>query len=337
MLDFAQLAAVPQPSLQRSDAVARAVAHSVSYLGSDAALESLALDPYWPKWHSPWWHAVLLFELGEARLVPPRVVTALTKGVDGLLHLFPITAEEQAGVNLSQDVVCHCALGSMAQVLAACGVDVDLALPWVSPWFRRYQLADGGLTCDDTAYLVEGECPSSMVGTVPPLEAMLHGALPGTERRAFVDRAAGFLLQRKLTLGSPTVHNAAERVSAEAWPRLTFPRFYFYDVLRGLWALCRWAELTGQPVPLAVVAPVLEALLQRFPDGVVRVERHAFARKLTLIPTADRSAGPRVAASSFPLLEAASALGQPSEALTREWSQVRAAVLRLEAAGALTR
>ena len=67
------------------------------------------------------------------------------------------------------------------QVLAACGVDVERALPWVKPWFVRYQMADGGLNCDETAYPSTDECPSSMVGTVAPFEAMLLGA---TGRRA---------------------------------------------------------------------------------------------------------------------------------------------------------
>ena len=54
------------------------------------------------------------------------------------------------GADPHRDVSCHCALGSIHQVLAACGVDVDRALPWIRPWFVRYQMADGGLNCDPT-------------------------------------------------------------------------------------------------------------------------------------------------------------------------------------------
>jgi hypothetical protein len=57
-------------------------------------------------------------------------------------------------------------------------------------------MRDGGLNCDETAYLVEDECPSSMVGTVAGFEAMLRRG-PGD----FVDRAAGFLVGRRLVRG----------------------------------------------------------------------------------------------------------------------------------------
>ena len=35
------------------------------------------------------------------------------------------------------------------------------------------------------------------------------------------------------------------------WQQACFPRFYFYDVLRGLAALARWAEKSGRALPLA--------------------------------------------------------------------------------------
>ncbi|MDQ3370194.1 MAG: hypothetical protein M3680_32660 [Myxococcota bacterium] len=37
----------------------------------------------------------------------------------------------------------------------------------------RYQLADGGSSCDSDAYLQRDECPSSMVGTIAPLAAIV--------------------------------------------------------------------------------------------------------------------------------------------------------------------
>jgi len=327
--DLAKLAAIPDPPPLRTAAVERGIADSVAYLGSDAAQRSIERDPYWPKWHSPWWHMLLLHELGEARQIPARAAEAMVAGLDRLLHVFPIHPGEAPGVDRHRDLSCHCALGTMFQVLAACGIDVDRALPWVEPWFVRYQMADGGLNCDDAAYLQTGECPSSMVGTVAPLEAMLLGEAWSSERRAFVDRAARFLIERALVHGSPTVHNAEEREAAVAWRALAFPRFYFYDVLRGHAALVRWAEKTEQALPHAAIAPVIEALVERSSDGVVRVERQAHARCSTILPTEDRSPSPRAPASMFPLLEAVSVIGEPSEALTRQWSAARAGVLRL--------
>jgi hypothetical protein len=314
--------------VQGGAAIDDGVAQSLAYLGSNEALHSLVIDPYWPKWHSPWWHMLLLFELGEARRIPAPAVDAMVVGLDRLLHIFPIHADDAPGADLHRDIACHCALGTVASVLTACGVDVDVALPWVKPWFVRYQMADGGLNCDAAAYRVETECPSSMVATIAPLEAMLLGdpAAWSAEQRAFVDRAARFLIDRGLVRGSSTSHNAEERATAPAWRALAFPRFYFYDVLRGLSALARWAEVTAQPFPRAAVAEVIDALDARWPDGVVRVERRAYADRTTLVPTADRSPSPRAPATTFALLDATSVIGEPSEPLTRKWAAVRAAL-----------
>jgi hypothetical protein len=335
VIDLASLAAIADPVPVRRAAVERGVADSVAYLGSAAALRSIEIDPYWPKWHSPWWHMLLLHELGEARRIPERAAAAMVAGLDRLLHIFPILPGEAPGADLYRDVACHCALGTMASVLAAAGVDVARALPWVEPWFVRYQMADGGLSCDDEAYRVVGECPSSMVGTVAPLEAMLLGDAWSDARRAFVDRAARFLIERALVRGSPTVHNAEEREAEASWRSPAFPRFYFYDVLRGLAALVRWAEKTERALPQVAITAATFALVERAPDGVVRVERQAHAGRSTILPTADRSPCPCAPASTFPLLEAVSVVGEPSEALTRQWSEARAGLLRLARAGRL--
>ncbi|WP_224241195.1 hypothetical protein [Hyalangium gracile] len=335
MIDLEELAAVPNPTPIRSAEVERGIAYSVAFLGSDAALSSIELDPYWPKWNSPWWHMLLLHELGEARQIPVRTSAAMAARINRLLHLFPIHPSDAPGVDTQRDTACHCALGTMYPVLAACGVDVERELPWVRPWFVRYQMADGGLNCDSTAYRQTGECPSSMVGTVAPLEAMLLGGVWTGEQRDFVVRAGGFLIDRALIHGSRTVHNAEERGSAVAWRALTFPRFYYYDVLRGLAVLVRWAEATEQRLPEAAVATVVHALVERWPDGVVRVERQAHVGMTTILPTTDRLPSPRAMASPFPLLEATSRPGEPSEALTRQWSEARAGLLRLARAGRL--
>jgi hypothetical protein len=335
VVDLAKLAAIPDPPLVRTAAVERGIADSVAYLGSGAAQRSLDLDPYWPKWHSPWWHMLLLHELGEARRIPACAASAMVAGLDRLLHLFPIHPGDAPGADLHRDVACHCALGTMSPVLAACGIDVDRALPWIKPWFVSYQMADGGLNCDPTAYLQTGEYPSSMVATVAPLEAVLLSESWSSEQRVFVDRAARLLIDRALVHGSPTMHNAEERSAAVAWRALAFPRFYFYDVLRGLAALVRWAEATAQALPCAAIEIVVDALVERWPDGRVRVERHVHAGRTTILPAADRSPSPRAPASTFPLLEAVSVIGEPSEALTRQWYAARAGLLRLSRAGRL--
>jgi len=326
-----RLARVPDAS-PREDLEA-AIADSVRYLDSDAAAHSLERDVYWPKWHSPWWHMLLLFELGEARRIPARAVNRMVAALDAMpVKIFPLQAGDAPGVDLSRDCLCHCAVGSIDQVLAACGVDVDAALPWFAPWFPRYQMADGGLSCDDTAYRALDECPSSMVGTIAPFEAMLREPR-APDQRAFLDRASGFLVARKLMLGSSTVHNAEEREAQTGWLAPCFPRFYFYDVLRGLAALVRWAEVGDRTLPLEAIAGVVDHLVDAFPDGAIVRQRRSFGACPMTWRKCPGGEWSRQSTQGFPLLEVSSAIGTPSAALTRRWSETRRALLRLFEAG----
>jgi hypothetical protein len=324
---------IPAPDVPVSAAIEAGIEHSARFLASDAALASIAAETYWPKWDSPWWHMVLLYELGEARRIPAQVATAMADGLNALpIRIFPIHAEDwPEGSDRARDSTCHCALGCMVQVLAACGLDVDAHLPWAKPWFVRYQMADGGLNCDEAAYLVTDECPSSMVGTIPPFEAMLLGdpASWTDEHRGFLARAARCLIDRQLVHGSPTRHNATERDAQARWSLPCRPRFYLYDVVRGLGALVRWAELSGSELPHAAVAPVVEHLVAAFPDGVIRLGRHSFDRAMTRAPAPDGTWTVRQPASTFPLLEATSVLGAACPYSTREWTVTRQSLVRL--------
>jgi hypothetical protein len=331
----AALDAIPEPEIR--DSLDREIAASVAYLESEVARTRLAADVYWPKWDGPWWHMLALFELGEAARIPRAMVEAMTARLDALpLKFFPIRPELEApGARLWCDLACHCALGSMYQVLTACGVDVDRALPWIRPWFVRYQMRDGGLNCDEEAYLVEHECPSSMVGTIAPFEAMLV-APPGADRDAFLDRAAQFLIERQLTRGSATQFNAVERERAPAWLQPCEPRFYYYDVLRGLAALVRWADSEHGSVPRAALAGAIEHLTTTFPDGVIHAQRHGFAVCPEGWAQAPDGEWRRVPTTRFALLDAMSALGRPSASLTRQWTETRRRLRALLDAGRIT-
>jgi len=92
-----RLAKVPSADVSRTPAIEDGIADSVRYLESDAAVNSLEADTYWPKWHSPWWHMTTLWELGEARRIPGRVQRAMIAGLDALpLKIFPIDPEGTA-------------------------------------------------------------------------------------------------------------------------------------------------------------------------------------------------------------------------------------------------
>jgi hypothetical protein len=323
-----RLAMVPDVEVPLTPAIEDGIADSVRYLESDAAVRSLEADTYWPKWHSPWWHMVVLWELGEARRIPERVQRAMVDGLNALpITIFPIQPEDTPpGVDAHRGSSCHCALGTIYQVLAACGLEVDRELPWAKPWFLRYQMADGGFNCDGAAYLT-GECPSSMVGTIAPFEAMLLGEW-SLDQRAFLERGAAFLVGRELTRGSDTVFNAEEREAAPSWLLPCSPRLYFYDVLRGARALVRYIEAGGGLTASRPLTGVVRHLIAAFPDGIVRVQRRAYD-KLTTLARGDDGEWHREPSSRFPLLEATSIVGAPSATLTRQWSELRQAIDRL--------
>lgn len=299
------------------------IEQSIDYLSSDFALQTVDADSYWPKWNSPWWHMLLLHEMGETKRIPHKLIERYIASLNRIpLKIFPIYPEDMPeGIDPFRGTPCHCQLGNVYQVLSAWGVDVDNELPWIRPWFLRYQMADGGLSCDNEAYLVKDECPSSMVGTIAVFEAvLLHTKRSWTsEEKTFLDRGARFLMDRKLMLGSPTVHNASERKSAKQWTKLCFPRFYLYDVLRGLNALSLWAEKTNQNLPCAVISDAMDFLTREFPDGRVSIGRHSYDGVGTILQSSSEEWVRRLPATFFPLLEQVSSIGQVSPYLSKQW------------------
>lgn len=300
---------------------------SVQYLHSEQAIKTVTADAYWPKWNSPWWHMLLLHEMGETHQIPEPIVEAYIASLNRIpLKIFPIHAHEMPeGIDPYRGSPCHCHVGNVYQVLAKRGVDVDQELPWIRPWFLRYQMADGGLNCDNEAYLVKDEVPSSMVGTIAAFEAvLLCTSRPfTTEEKSFLDLGALFLMKRKLMLGSDTKHNASERESAKNWGKLCFPRYYLYDVLRGLNALTSWAEKTGQSLPKAAIQEAVESIQKQFPTGEVRIGRHSYEGTGTILQNENGEWIRRQPASFFPLLSKVSEIGSVSPFLSKQWADCR--------------
>lgn len=265
----------------------------------------------------------LLFEMGLAGEIPAGLVEALVRVVsERYIRFFPLRIEDvPPGKNLLLDTACHCQLGTLYQVLTACGVDVDARLPWIRPWFLRYQLPDGGLNCDEAAY-TRPTPRSSIVSTLPALEAILLAAkrpLSG-EEEAFLDRGAGYMIERRLWRSV----SRGGTVIDESWARPCFPRFYFYDLLRGLAFLVRWAEVRRRTLPRAAVEEAARILKeQEADDGTIAPGRRAFAAERTLRRQSDGTWARGHEAGTFPLLEAASAVGVPSPWLTRQWAWTR--------------
>jgi hypothetical protein len=296
--------------------IERWIATSTAYLGSAKARESLACDPYWPKWDSPWWHLTLLHELGRADAVPREAAEALMAAIEAKYPpYFPNPREPLApGKDYHRDALCHCGLGNMAQALVSCGIDVDARAPWIRAWFLRYQLPDGGLNCDEKAY--EKGTSSSIQSTLPALEFIVRTPRALTlAEEDFLDRGADYLISRRLAC-----RRGDGRPMSEEFLKIGFPRFYDYDVLRGLSFLAAWSRVRRTIVPREAVAGTLSALNARFPDGRIRVEKPGLAVEGSLNPAADGTWA-RGSASTFPLLESSRRVGEVSEALSRRWAE----------------
>jgi hypothetical protein len=307
-----------------------AVDETVAYLASRATAASIAADPYWPKWDSPWWRMTLLWELGLARLIPPPVVEIMVDAIDThYLRLFPVREEElPPGCDPHRQVLCHCAAGTMMQVLYACGVDLDVRLPWMRPWLHQYQLPDGGLNCDEAAYVKS--LKSSMVSTLPPLEAALRcsrGPLSADDIR-FLDRGAAYLIAHRLVRRA----HGDSGVIDSAWLEPCFPRFYHYDSLRGLSFLAEWADTLGRALPDEAVSETVSRFRQERAElGGIQVRRRAAA---TASRTLARSAeGQWLAVDesrTFPLLDEVGLPGRVSPELTALFDEAEARILRVQ-------
>lgn len=297
-------------------------------LESAEALDSIREEPYWPKWDSPWWWMTLLWEMGEARRIPCVAAEAMAYALTThYLPIFPLREEEiPPGTDVYRHVMCHCALGTMYQILHRCWLPVDKAIPGARSWFLRYQLPDGGLNCDEGAY-TRPTPRSSMVSTLPPLEAML--LTPEDSR--FLDQGTEYVLKRCLFR---SISRGGTPIDV-AWLTPCFPRFYFYDALRGLNFVAQSGWLRHKAVPAASIVDAVEAIDRMAQAGGLR-PRRAFDGAGT------RGHGPegrwtaRVDATTFPLLEIAGDASRPSPWLADEWNRACGALQFLDHLGLLT-
>lgn len=297
-----------------------AVDRTVDYLGSAEALTSVDRDPYWPKWDSPWWRMTLLWEMGMAARVPPAIVQRIVAALNNhYLHHFPTKPEHiPPGKDPHRDFLCHCGLGTMFQVLSGCGVDMDRECPWAREWFLKYQLPDGGLNCDEAAY---SKVPpkSSMLSTLPPLEAILYYTpRPYTpEEEKFLDAGAQYLIDHKLYRSLKT-----GGVIHEEWLEICFPRYYQYDILRGLSYLVDWAEKRRKPIPRRAIEEPLGLMRAKTRGRQLCAERVGHAGIVTLNAGGD-GVWVKCDAETFELLDRVSMLGIANPWLTLSWNHVR--------------
>lgn len=291
---------------------------TLRFLESGEALAQIAADPYWPKWEGPWWRMGLLWEMGRAKEIPPAAVRAMIAAInDHYLRDYPASDDDlPSGKNPYLDVPCHCAVGVMFQILHGCGVAVDDEIPWLRPWLLRYQLPDGGLNCDFGAKV------GSLVSTTAALEAILFCTpRPFTEPELnFMARAANYLLERKLGWKKST-----GVIINPDWLTPIFPRFYEYDVLRGLTAVTQWAEKTGAALDPKAIHDAVDALEKFFNSGNPVRRSHLQIHSLRQSATSEWV---KEMAKSFPLLEISAQPEIGLAILRREWESTHAIAIK---------
>lgn len=300
--------------------VDNAIEKSKNYLASHQALQSIERDPYWPKWDSPWWHMLLLHEMGLAKEIPKEAIEKMIEVLkDHYLPIFPIETEEvPEGLDPVRKIACLCAVGNMYQVLFNCGIDVDAKLPWMRAWFLRYQLPDGGLNCDEAVY-TKPTPKSSIVTTVACLEAVLfcrNRALT-VEETKFLNSGAEYLIKQKLFRKVST-----GEVIDKNWLEIKFPRFYEYDFLRGFYFLAKWRDESGFSIPDELVDTVEELVSKQITSAGIRLNRYNLfdKRSYNHLPDGSWIWGQ---ATEFDLMKAVSFDGAICNALTENWKSVK--------------
>lgn len=297
---------------KNSETFSRAILASKDYLLSPEARESLRRDPYWPKYDSPWWHMVLLWELGLAAEIPRPAAEAMASSINARCLRDFLPSEIPKDANRSSDILCFCGAGIIEQVLRACGVDAPSRLGWMLEWPLRYRLEDGGLNCDETAYARSRK--SSFLSTIAALEAVAGRTSLSKKEIEFLDGGARYLLDRRL------FRSTKGQVINEGWLIPRFPRFYDYDILRGLRFLRAWAKKLDRSLPTDAIAEALACLKTNFPSGEISSQPPPCLQDKTL--TWDGSEmGPGGSSARFPLLDLAARPG-PNATLTTEWQSV---------------
>ena len=284
---------------------------SIAYLSKAEAIDSINIDPYWPKWDSPWWHILLLYEIGEIKQVPFAVMDTLVSAINRhYLRFFPLYEDEiPAGKDPYRHIACHCQLGCAYQFLNAYYENPDSLIPWIRPWFLKYQLPDGGLNCDEEAYTKSQK--SSIVSSLPAFEAILSCAKNGLskEEELFLDKGANYLINHRL------VYRTNGKIMDESFLKLQFPRFYSYDILRGLNFLFNWRKLRNKNDADETIDFGLNLIKKKMSDGMLKVERTDFANDQTLfLSNSNKWIWKR--ATSFPLLDNIGEIGKDSIFLT---------------------
>lgn len=277
------------------------VEETIITLNAPETFESLDRDPYWPKWESPWWKMLLLYEIGASHKIPTPILQKMEERLENhYLSFFPLIEAELPLGKTDRHILCHCALASLLKIFHAAHRPLQERFSWIRPWFHRYLLPDGGFNCDEAVYS-RPTPKSSIVSTVPMLEAMIETFPQKTlEEQTLLQQGISYLLKRHLFRSLAKNFQVIDPL----WVTPGFPRFYEYDLLRGLTCVIQWAIQENQMLPSEAILDAIQQLAPQLNEqGHLISNRIARGKEKTkrLQPSGDWTYGHTV--GTFSLLE----------------------------------
>lgn len=270
-------------------------------------------DPYWPKWDSPWWKILLLYETDHIDMIDKGIIKRFINIIDShYLHFFPIRESElPEGINPYTDIICFCALGSIIKIAASKDIPVLEEFSWIKDVIKSNILDDGGFNCDESVYTTSRK--SSLISTLSILEALFDYERFTDEYKGIVDNGINYFLKRDLFF---TSHG---KIMDKKWIKPIFPRFYEVDILRILTFIVNWSYKRGKRLDENILFPAVSSIKQsENENGYIVIKREWLKQEGTLI-NVDGKWIFTEKASYFELLQKLSSIERPSHFLTREW------------------
>jgi hypothetical protein len=238
-----------------------AVQKSVDFLNSNEALLALEIDPYWPKWRSPWWHLCFLHECGLLHLVNETFLDAFTFKINK--HYLPFFPQSECQIPKNKnpyfDIICHCAMFMAANFLFDAHRNPLVEIPWLGEWISKNFLTCGGYNCDEKAYSTSRS--PSFVSNAAALEFFARFKSIGETSVNFThaDKIAEWFLARNFKNKLSTGKLADTQFNLDF-----FPRAYEYNAHRGILAVLEYSVIEKLKTLCSKLSP-MSLFLNTFP------------------------------------------------------------------------
>jgi hypothetical protein len=120
-----------------------------------------------------------------------------------------------------------------------------------------------------------------------------------------LDEGARYLIEHSLVCSKESGH-----VVNMEWLNPCFPRFFEYDILRGMFFLVEWSQRRNKPLPVSLLNEGLQRLNNHIEEAGLRIGRQVFDPQ-----------GPW-GGFTFPLLEEVARIGNISPYLTKQLAAI---------------